>query len=51
MSDKKIKQDETSGQNPIWPGEGCRKAGEKDEKKVQGPQGETTEKTEIPKVQ
>jgi hypothetical protein len=50
MSDKKIKQDETGGQNPIWPGEGLRKAGEKDEKKAEGPQGETTETTIIPEV-
>jgi hypothetical protein len=42
---------ESSGSNPIWPGEGLRKEGEKDEKPKKSPQGETTETTEIPKVQ
>ena len=45
----KEKTDDTQGQNPLWPGEGCRYAGEKDTEKSEETPG-LVEETIIPLV-
>jgi hypothetical protein len=47
---KNSKDDDTQGQNPQWPGEDCRYAGEKDTEKSKQTPG-LTEETVIPLVQ